>query len=200
MSKTRIVKAVLVAAVASSALLLSSCTLNRPPNWSDAQWYTWLTQYGDYSNDEVPTAVAAGNTSPKTITNHRQRKERVDVSNAASPKAPVLDFTLQTEWAFKNGQVTKMYPANAHCKPTTFGTGRGWHCKNPDGTKVRANCYGGNPEHCAYTYSFDIYREIWLPVIGGWTVQEDRWCLTNQISGSGAHYRHGSCDHRAWPG
>lgn len=198
MSRSRMVKAIAIAAMASCALLISACTLNRPPGWSDAQWYTWLSQYGDYEIQDVPTAIAAGNTSPKTISNERNRKERAD-PRYAQPKLSVLNFKLKTEWAFKNGQVTKMYPANAHCTATSFGLSRGWHCSNPDGTKVRANCYGGSPEHCAWTYSFDIYREIWVPVIGTiWRVQEDRWCLTNQVSGSGAHYRHGSCDRKAW--
>ena len=88
-----------------------------------------------------------------------------------------------------NGRVTKLYPAHFHyCWPSSAGSLVGYRCATPEGSKVRANCYGGNHEHCAYTYSWHITG----------TLQEyqffsDIWCASTQVSSSGEHKRHGSC-------
>jgi hypothetical protein len=102
---------------------------------------------------------------------------------------------LRTRWRYcSNGQITKMWPASTECWTTWAGAVTGYNCLN-QGTKVRAVSNGGNPEHAVYTYSFQIEG-----VVPGRDIVffKERWCATNQISGSGAHRRHGSCDPQPW--
>ena len=101
---------------------------------------------------------------------------------------------LRTRWRYcSNGQITKMWPASAQCWISSAGALVGYRCADPEGVKIRAISTGGNPEHGAYTYSFRIEG-----VLHGIKFFSERWCATNQISGSGAHRRHGSCDIQPW--
>jgi hypothetical protein len=206
--KGKLTKALILAALGVLAISVTGC-FERPPGWTDAEWFTWVSTYGDSETVDVSppeqyvdppdaegsTAVAAGGRC-KTITNTRQKTERVDPSNPAT-KAPVLSITLRTTWCYSGGQVRKLYPAYAHCLPTLFGEGRGWTCDNPNGHKELVKCFGGSPEHCGYFYSFDIHRDV-ATKIGPFAIQHDVWCAGNQVSGSGAHVRHGHCSPQPW--
>jgi hypothetical protein len=101
---------------------------------------------------------------------------------------------LTTAWKYCNGDIVKMYPAGSEFWTTSAGAVAGWRCLH-QGTKIRAINTGGNPEHGAYTYAYDIeFKPPYSPFVLG----VKHWCATNQISGSGAHRRHGSCDIQPW--
>lgn len=103
---------------------------------------------------------------------------------------------LRTTWRYcSNGSIAKMWPASAQCWMTSAGSASGYRCLDPEGVKIRAASVGGNPEHANYTYSFRIEGRDPLKAIAFFST---RWCATNQISGSGQHRRHGSCDVQPW--
>jgi hypothetical protein len=132
-----------------------------------------------------PVASAAG-CHTKEITNTRR-------AHSSWFGTHLWTIQLRTAWRYCNGQIVKMYPAYAQCWTTSGGSVSGYECKNPDGAKVRAISTGGTPEHAVYTYSFRIEQTI-----RGHRIFSTLWCATNQISGSGAHRRHGSCDIQPW--
>jgi len=108
----------------------------------------------------------------------------------------LFSIELRTRWRYcSNGQITQMWPASAECWVTSAGAFAGYRCLNPTGHKIRAVSNGGNPEHAVYTYSFQIEAEAPRT---GFKPFSARWCATNQISGSGAHRRHGSCEVQSW--
>lgn len=108
-----------------------------------------------------------------------------------------FSYELTTPWKFCNGQVTQLYPAEPDQEP-----------KHPDWRyvgreKVRAACYGGTPERCAWSYRWHFVKDLPTVHVGPVTIDPDvhRYvCVTTQVRGDGAHYRHGSCDLRAWSG
>lgn len=134
-------------------------------------------------------SVAAGSgCKVKEITNPRQLKSRPFGTHLGT-------IRLTTAWQYcPNGTIRKMYSAGADCSITDAGRVAGWSC-GPI-AKIRAISTGGSPEHGAYTYSyiFDWVSPIWGDVLKS----QKRWCATNQISGSGAHRRHGSCEIQPW--
>jgi hypothetical protein len=186
----------------------------RPAGLTDSQWFTIVSQIGQtgVEIDSPPETsfclpgefcTASGTpTGCKTIKNPRTKTEIVDPRRPFTKgnRLPVIQITFETTWCYKNGNITRMDPPNAHCHVTLFGLGRGWRCANPDGHPVfPGRRTGGNPEHGAWIYSFDIYREVWAPIVGEIVrVQEDRWCAGNQVSASGAHKRHGHCSLQSW--
>jgi hypothetical protein len=101
---------------------------------------------------------------------------------------------LRTRWRYcSDGYITKMWPASAQCWISSAGALVGYRCVDPEGVKIRAVSTGGNPEHGVYTYSFRIEGVFQI-----YKFFSERWCTTNQISGSGAHRRHGSCEIKPW--
>lgn len=133
-------------------------------------------------------AQAAGNCGrPKEISN-----PRVLESTAGTD---LVKINLTTAWKYCNGQITKMYEAGASCVPTSWGLKSGWSCGAVE--KKRAISTGGNPEHGAYTYTYVILWQNPIPTLS-WDKSSKFWCATNQISGSGAHKRTGSCDIQPW--
>jgi hypothetical protein len=109
----------------------------------------------------------------------------------------LFSYRAETPWMFCNGKVTKMYPGElwqtSHSRWQFIGR-----------EKVRAACYGGTPERCAWSYLWHWKLDnptVELP--GGITINEDKYrdtCVTTQVRGDGAHYRHGGCDLKAWSG
>lgn len=109
----------------------------------------------------------------------------------------LFSYRAETPWKFCNGKVTQMYPGElwqtSHSRWEYVGR-----------EKVRAACYGGTPERCAWSYQWHWKLDnptVELP--GGITINEDKFrdvCVTTQVRGDGAHYRHGGCDLKAWTG
>lgn len=136
------------------------------------------------------TAVAAGGVC-KVTTNIRKKMIPVYLRLRLPPGTPAYKWLirLSTAWCHVGGRVTKMYPAQTAC-----GVHGAWAidyvCDDPE--KVRANCYGGSPERCAWTYYWSIDERFSDDYVV--------WCATNQIRGDGRDYNHGSCDLRAWSG
>jgi hypothetical protein len=87
-----------------------------------------------------------------------------------------------------------MYPAAAECNVKFAGNVAGVDCREI--TRIRAYSQGGDPEYAVYTYSYYLVQTV--PYKGGIPGPTWRRCATNQISGSGAHRRHGSCDIQPW--
>jgi hypothetical protein len=135
---------------------------------------------------EGTAAIAAGGRCPE-ITNRRSRKNKFGQT--------VFQIRLRTQWCYVGGQVRKMYPAGTYCNVASFAAVIGMYCGAT--AKYRANCYGGNPERCAWTYTYEIRFKVPTHAVDTIT---DFWCATNQVRGDGRHYRHGSCDLRAWSG
>jgi hypothetical protein len=105
---------------------------------------------------------------------------------------------LRTAWKYcSGGMITKMYPAYASCQTTAAGASLGWACLDRDGVKVRAISQGGNPEHAVYTYSFRLERSTIFKGVRI-VLASTKWCASNYVSGSGAHYRNGRCDIVPW--
>jgi len=139
-----------------------------------------------WATDSDGSAIAAS-CKIKEITNIRKGSSTLGTH--------LWTVRLTTAWKYCNGwDIVRMYPASAECNLTTAGTLAGWSCG--DITKIRAVNYGGNPEHAAYSYSYQLHWES--PIYGALFQQNKRWCATNQISGSGAHKRTGSCDVQPW--
>jgi hypothetical protein len=137
------------------------------------------------SPDGTATAASCRN---KEINNRRLGRSSIF-------RTHLWTIELRTTWRYCGGQIVKMWPASAHCWVTTAGAASGYKCLDPGGVKVRAISNGGSPEHAVYTYSFRI--EGRLPGTD-YAFFSTRWCATNQISGSGAHVRHGSCEVQPW--
>jgi hypothetical protein len=144
------------------------------------------TQVSHDPDTGQPIASPSGNCGVKEIKNTREGTGELGIK--------YWTLRLTTMWKYCNGQVTKMYPAAAECWTTIPGNLAGVTCGTI--TKIRAVSQGGNPEHAIYSYSFILNQT--LPYKGGIPGNTWRWCATNQISGSGAHRRHGSCDPQPW--
>jgi hypothetical protein len=140
-----------------------------------------VEEFGSEAN-----AAAAG-CRAKEINNPRVYKVGILI------KEVVVNFNLRTRWQYCHGQVTKMYPATTDCAPTKGGAFEGYGCYNK--TKVRAYSLGGDPEHAVYTYSYLIQGKDPIHAI---TFDSKTVCMSNYVSGSGAHYRNGRCDLVPW--
>jgi hypothetical protein len=149
--------------------------------------------------DEHPADAFVGSPDGSATASSCRNKEIRNIRRGRSSVFGTLLWTieLRTTWRYcSNGKITMMWPATTDCFPSSAGASLGYDCLNK-GTKIRAISTGGNPEHAVYTYSYDI---VGKEPFKGITFFRARWCATNQISGSGAHYRHGSCEIQPWPG
>ncbi len=115
-------------------------------------------------------------------------------------------YRIETPWEFCNGKITKLYPATPDQDIYKAGDDAKWKFDRRE--KVRANCYGptgsrSDPERCAWTYRFYFVEDLPTVHKGGVDIDLDKHrsvCVTTQVKGNGAHYRHGGCDLKAWSG
>jgi hypothetical protein len=141
---------------------------------------------------EDPVAYAAMGCKTKEIKNIRRMTKGVF-------KRVMFKLTLRTRWTYcSDNQIHKMYPASATCELTDDGQANGWICDDTP-SKIRAVSTGGDPEHGAYTYLWNMVAKDPFRLIPYDTAN---WCATNQISGSyrvsDNHRRHGSCEIKPW--
>jgi hypothetical protein len=132
-----------------------------------------------------PVATASG-CRLKEINNPREGKSDGIIT--------VWKIELRTMWKYCNGRIVKMYEAYPGCHITPAGTVMGWTCAAKE--KIRAVSLGGNPEHAVQTYSYSFIQ--YAAIKGGIPISSARWCASNYLSGSGAHYRNGRCDLVPW--
>jgi hypothetical protein len=146
----------------------------------------------------IQTASAESNgkhnctSNPKRLSNERSVK--------AHDGELLFKYRIETYWTFchgndlTTGKVTKLYPAETFGSPSNSAGEVGWYLDSKE--KIRARCYGGAPERCAWTYQFH-----WVWDRGGSFPAGHRdTCVTTQVRGDGRHYRHGGCDLKAWSG
>jgi hypothetical protein len=197
--------AAMLCCVLAAAFLLAPAAANadftRPPFMNDQQWWNFALQVGptgpslDWHAQEQSWTPPGSDYEIAGIGRGGRCKEVSNIRTKHSPLSTHLwSVRLDTRWCFLGGRVTKIYPAHfTYCWPSSAGALVGYRCENPEGSKVRANCYGGNPEHCAYTFSWHV-----TGTITGYQFYSDIWCATTQVTGSGAHKRHGSCSLQPW--
>lgn len=116
-------------------------------------------------------------------------------------KSDLFSYRIETPWTFCNGQVTRIYPAVTWETIHNAGDDAGWELVGKE--KKRANCYGGTPERCAWTYQWHFKLDLPTVKKGDVEIDLDKHkfpCVTTQVRGDGAHYRHGGCDLKAWSG
>jgi hypothetical protein len=156
-------------------------------NTTEEQSAAWATNDPDTG---MPLATAAGNCGrPLEVKRDATQKSKVGLN--------LWDTHLMAPYKYCNGQITRMYAADASSRLTNVAVTLGWHKDAPE--KVRAYSSGGNPEHAIYTYRFHFYRIIPIKNVGVQIQQKD-WCSTLQVSGSGAWFTHGGCEPRSWSG
>jgi hypothetical protein len=125
---------------------------------------------------------------------HIKNQRKIESSAA---KTDLFSYRIETPWKFCNGKVTQLYPAEPWQTVHNGGDLAGWQYVGRE--KVRANCYGGTPERCAWTYQWHFKLD--LPDLGPISLDRHKYpCATTQVRGDGRHYRHGGCDLRAWSG
>jgi hypothetical protein len=179
-----------------SCLPAGDCSMfTRPPGITDAEWFQSVAELsgGSEAEPSSPVTTCPAGVYCDAIQGHGPCTKIDNVRPKKFLGFTVFKIHATAHWCYKNGQITKLYSSDAHCDVTAYGVIRGFTCDNPDG-KGRRECYGGNPEHCAVMWSFDIHKDTWTPTTGQITVARYHWCATNQISGSGAWKKTGHCD------
>jgi hypothetical protein len=187
--------------LAAALLLAPAAAHPRPPGFTDVEWYSFLGWYGPGGQPIEWHPQETSFTPPGSdysVTGYGSGANCKEIQNTRTRHSPLgshlWTIRVDVRWCYRNGRVTKLYPATFHyCWPTSAGAFVGYRCNNPEGQKVRANCYGGSPEHCASTYGWHITGEI-----RGYQFFSDFWCATSQVYGNGTHKRHGSCSPQAW--
>jgi hypothetical protein len=155
----------------------------------------------DPANPEGIEVASANPGGGYNCTNAQKQVKNQRKIESSWAKSDLFSYRIETPWTFCNGQITRIFPAVPWETIHDAGDDANWKFVSRD--KKRANCYGGTPERCAWTYQWHFWLDLPTVKIGDFEIDVDKHkypCVTTQVRGDGAHYRHGGCDLKAWSG